>query len=359
MNFRRFFSAILFLSVCAAAHAGTMIIPAAGTGPGAYGSQWRTQVNLHNASKHSVAEIRIYLHRETTVHPPVSLSLSPRETRSLENILDDYFDVTSGGGALRIVTDEPVSHSVVVTSRTYNASTEGGNYGQDIPAYDQSEALGTNDIGALLGPSLSAGNRFNFGLYCHQAATVSWELVRFNGQVAATREVSYATGQHVQYNLGIETFFNSTPGNNDTIYARVKSGQAIAFGSIINETGDPTYVPGTRTRDGVAIIFKGVDLDEDGDLEILDANEDGVLDRAIEIKTSLFPSHFRVEASGDMGEPVIFSVLTSPTSAVFTDPSGLMRVVALSDVVNKIGEIVIRAESGTASATFRIPVQFK
>ncbi len=356
MKFRNLITAATIALLPVAGSAATLVVPAAGTGPGANNTQWQSELTIHNAAPRA-ATIVVSFHQGTSITGQTELTLQAKQTVSQADVARTL-GATGGSGALVIDVADRDARAIAVTSRTFNTSSE-GEFGQDIPSVDVANAARPGDLAVLNGPSSAHDNRFNFGLYAIDATSVTWELVRADGTVAATKTVSYAAGQHVQYGSGIETFLGATPAGNDSVGARVTSGKAIFFGSIVNATGDPTYVPGVRTRDDIIINFTGVDLDENGSVDIADANNDGVLDAPIEIVTSLFPAYFRVVAAGEFGETVTYEIVSSPAHADLLDAHGTMRVVAAGDKKNTTGDIVVKVTAGGASTLVTLPVKFK
>ena len=356
MKIRTLLTAAALVLLSLGAGAATLVVPAAGTGPGADGSHWQSELTLHNAAPRAIGTT-VSLHRGTTVLGPVDIALQARQTLSIGDIVKTSFGLEAGAGALVVETDDRDARSLVVTSRTSNVF-EGGEFGQDIPAVDPSGAARAGDIAAVPGPSTAAGNRLNFGIYAVEASDVTWELVRANGTLAASKSVSYAAGEHAQYSSGIEQLLSATPADGDMVYARMASGKAIVYGSIVNATGDPTWVPGVRTRDDIRIVFGGIDLDENGTVDLADANGDGVVDAPVVIYTSMFPSHFRLVAEGEFGETVTFEIVSTPAVTDLLDSHGSMRVIASSHVRGS-GEIVVRATYGNSSSLLTVPVLFK
>lgn len=357
MKLRNLITAAAIALLAAAAHAATIVVPAAGAGPGLNGSQWQSELTLHNAAPRPVT-LSIAFHQGTSFLGAVEVALQARETLSIADIVRTRFGVEAGTGALTIDVADRDARSVAVTSRTFNVSPE-GEFGQDVAATDATNALRVGDVAALSGPSAVATNRFNFGIFALEAANVTWEVVRANGVSAASKEATYAAREHAQYNGGIHAFLGVEPMDNDTVHARVTEGRAVFYGSIVNATGDPSFVPGVRTRADIMINFAGVDLDEDGTVDIADADGDGVLDAPVHITTSLFPAYFRIVASGEFGESVDFEVASSPTPAHLLDTRGTLRVAAGGNVKGSRGEIVIKATSDGSVAFLTIPVLFR
>ena len=357
MKFRNLISTAAIALLPLAASAATIVVPAAGTGPGANGSQWQSELTIHNAAPRP-ATVAVTFHQGKNVLGPVSVTLQARQTKSIADIVKTKFGVAAGTGALVLEAEDRTARSLAVTSRTFNTSSS-GEFGQDVPAVDVSGAARAGDVAALPGPS-STDSRFNFGLYAVEATNVTWEVVRANGSVAATRDATYAAGEHVQYGFGISTFLGAAPAAGDTVHARVTVGKAIFYGSIINATGDPTFVPGVRTRPDVVINFLGVDLDEDGTVDIADANGDGVLDAPIQVITSMFPDYFRIVASGEFNEELEFEIVKSPaTKSDVLDENGLVRLIAAGDLKNTTGELQVKITTGTSESIVTIPVKFQ
>lgn len=336
-----------------AANAAQIIIPAAGAGAGANGSNWQSDVLLHNAAPRPIT-VTASLHHGTQITGSQEITLQAKQTLAIRDVARTL-QLPAGTGAVVIELAERDTKYLAVTSRTFNASNA-AEFGQDIPAVNAADAATAGDIAVLTNPDANAAtSRFNFGVYAVEPAVVSWELLRADGTVVSEREISYAAGEHQQYNGGIVLDVQQAA---DSVYARIVSGKAVVYGSTINKTGDPTFVPGNIVREDVTVSF-GVDLDEDGTIDITDADGDGVLDEPVTVYTSLYPAYFRIIAESEFGGPVTLEVVQSEADAVFRDANGTMRVGAAGDLKNKSGSIVVRATSGTTEALLTIPVRFR
>ena len=219
-------------------------MPAAGTGPGVNGSQWQSELTLHTSAPRSIT-LSMALHQGTSVLGPIAVVLDERSTISIDDVVKTKFGVEAGTGAIVIEVPDRDARSLAITSRVFNTSPSGV-FGQDIPAVLADDAARPGDVAALNGPS-EENARFNFGIYAVTAAKVQWEVVRANGEVAATKDVTYAAGEHAQYG-GIQQFLGAEAERNDVVNARVSEGKVIVYGSIINATGDPSFVPGARAK---------------------------------------------------------------------------------------------------------------
>lgn len=344
-----------------AASAATFIVPAVGTGPGANDSRWQSEVKIHVTGA-SPVEVTAALHQGTSVILSPAVTIAPSTTLTLEDIVAQHFK-SAGFGALEILVSDRDAKRIAVSSRTFNTLPLSGNeLGQDVPAVALEDAAAAGDVVVLNGPTNPQKQRFNFGVYAAEATSITWTLVRANGSTAATKVVNYAAGEHVQHNSGVELLLGATAQNNDTVRASIESGRAVLYGSAVhNGSGDPTFVPAVRTRATTAITFIGIDVDENGTIDIADANEDGVLDAPLSVTTSSFPTIVRVVARTEFGDVVtVFEVVgvTNAADARVVDAFGTMMVGAGGDLKGKSGEIRLRAKDGAAQATFVIPVNF-
>jgi len=357
MKFRNFLSAAIITLLPVVASAATIVVPAAGTGPGANSSTWQSELTLHSSAPRALS-VSVAFHQGNTVLGPVNVALAAKETLSIADIAKSKFGLSAGIGAVVIGLDDRDQRYLAVTSRTFNTAPDGSEFGQDVPSVASDEAVAAGQIATINGPSSVATTRFNFGLYAVTATTLKWELVRANGSVAASANANYAAGEHVQYNSGVAAVFGAAAQDNDTIYARISNGSAIFYGSVINATGDPSFVPGLPTRDDILISF-GVDANEDGTIDFTDADNDGVLDHEVEVLTGGFPAFFRVVAKGEFGETVNLVVVSSPSDARFVDANGTLQTGASDGLKGKTGEMIIRATVNGQTSLLTIPVRYR
>ncbi|HEY0141519.1 MAG TPA: hypothetical protein VGF48_11535 [Thermoanaerobaculia bacterium] len=341
-----------------AAQATTYVVPGVGAGPGANGSQWKTELKLH-ASGTQYINVAVRLHQGRFVTPDHHVRVEPSHTVSLDSELQHRLNI-AGTGALLLSADDKNSRRLSATARVYNVLPNGDELGQDVPVIPVDEAAMEGDMVIVAGPTSAARTRFNFGLFSVTASRVTWDLLRANGSAITSRTVTYTAGEHIQYNNGVETFFRASREDGDTIRAVVDSGKIFVYGSAIDRSGDPTYIPGVRTREQFDLIFDGVDIDEDGTVDIPDANNDGVLDRPLEIVTSLFPASVKVIAHTEFGVPIRggLALISSTSDAEFVDFQGTLMIGAAGDLKGKTGEIRIRAHADASNEVFIIPVKF-
>jgi hypothetical protein len=311
---KRFLSITTLALLPAAAGATTFVIPAAGTGPGAGNSHWETELVIHNASSQT-ASVTLKFHTSSGSSAAQPFVVGPRTTATTVDVVKNVFGVAGGTGAITIDADDATASHLAITSRTFNSSSS-GQFGQEIAAVNVADADTLGDMSVLAGPGSANDFRFNFGIYAVTDATVQWQLVRTDGTIAATKSADYAAGTQFQYNAGVSTFFNSTPADGDVIYTTVTKGKAVVYGSNVNQgTGDPTTVSPIRTRVDSPITV-GVDVNEDGTVELKDNNGDGVIDQPLTLFTVGFPNYFRVVVLGQNAQNVKIELADNSTPDV-------------------------------------------
>jgi len=324
MKLRNLLTAASIAILPIAASAATFIIPAAGTGPGVNGSQWQSELTLHNTSTNTII-ISMKFHDANGAAQSESVALAPRATITISDIVATRFGREAGTGAIELTVPDEMGNRVVINSRTFNSSSA-GQFGQDVPAINVNDAATAGDTVVLQTPSSAVDNRFNFGIYAVTDATVRWDLIRADGTYVTSVEKSYAAGTQLQFNNGIVSLLGSTAENDDAIHALVTSGKVIAYGSAIdNPSGDPTVTAGIRARADIRVNFVGVDVAGNGSIDAADANHDGVLDEPVDLWLSGYPTYFRVVATGPNGEPVTLSFINPPDDAHFLPNSDAVQ----------------------------------
>jgi hypothetical protein len=319
MKITRIVAALFATLLTLAAGATTLVIPASGTGPGANDSHWQTELTLHNLSASPITATLTF-HDILGSAGTSSITVAPRATVAIGDVVATRFASAAATGAIEVAFDNAFAQKLTVSSRTFNKSAA-GEFGQDIPAVDESSIPDAGSTIVLSGPSSATDARFNFGLYASSASTIQWDLVRADGSIAASKEISYAAGTQAQYNTGVSTLFNTASQDNDTVHAIVTSGRAVAYGSVVNNaSGDPTYVPGLLAHPDSRINFAGVAFGDSTSVSVPDANHDSVLDRSIDVQSGSWPISFRLVVNS--ATPATFELLNAPPQLRFYDANG-------------------------------------
>jgi hypothetical protein len=365
MSFKNFLAATSLAMLPLAAGAATFIVPVAGTGPGANGSLWSSDVTLHNTSTAPVT-VTLAFHDRYGVTPTTPVTVAGRATVTVADIVRTRFTNDRGPsfngtatGGIEITVPDAAANKITITSRTVNDAPT-GQFGEDIDVVRSTDAATLGDLTTLAAPSDAAKYRMNFGAYAIEPTVVRWELMRADGTLVATREVTYAAGEQAQYNNGILTLFNAQPQNDDAIHAFVIDGRAVFYGSAINNaTGDPSFVRGIRAKEDARINFVGIDLDEDGTVDVFDANHDGVADAPIDVFTSTFPSYFRIVSNNETGAPIAYQIVSDTPNVELISPNGTVIWAPTGDLKGQTGALKVRARSGLETAILTIPVRFR
>jgi hypothetical protein len=357
-SFRMLSSTIASILVAGAATAATLVIPASGTGPGANNSHWATDVTLHNSGVRPIAAT-ITFHDQNGAAGKITETIAPHGTESIADIVKSRFAKESATGALVIDVEDLLAGRLAVTSRTYNRS-EQGDLGQDIPAIKIADSLSIGDTGVIIAPSTVENFRFNFGVYALEASSIHWQVLRADGTVAAQRDVDYAAGEQQQYNSGVKLFLGADPQANDVVYAVIRSGRALVYGSAIDQgTGDPTFVPGTRTKQDISLDFVGVDVNQDGIADVLDSDRDGVVDEPIDVYKTVFANIFRLIANSPDGSAVKFTLLDNPDDAVMLDQAGVIEVFPSGTRQGQTATLRVLATTSSSSTVLLIPIRYR
>lgn len=223
-------------------------VPGTAALPGSQGSNWRTDLQVHNAGT-TRAEYQLALHRrgESTTTPPAqSFALDPGRSTRYANVLQSIF-ATTGAATLRVTTPSP---ELIVTSRTYN-DQPAGTFGQFVPGVWTQHGTGAGTPVRLIQLAQSAstteGFRTNLGLCNLSSTTITVEvkLHRGNGTLLGTRSYTLRPFESIQRD---RVFTEVTTQNLDDAFAVLRTdtagGRFLAFASVIdNRSNDPISIP--------------------------------------------------------------------------------------------------------------------
>lgn len=219
-------------------------IPAAAHVAGAAGTNWRTDVELHNPGG-TQAQYEIALLRRNQANPqPVTVvfSVAIGQCLRLSDVLFSTFGV-EGGAALRIV---PLSGEVIVTSRTYNLTDE-GTYGQFIGGAPVSEAIQHGQSAVLIQLTQNDDYRANLGFVSASASpiTVRADMYRSDGLFLGTRNYQLEAYMHRQIDRAFQQVTDDDVTDGYIVVSTVTpGGEFFAYTSVVdNATGDPVYIP--------------------------------------------------------------------------------------------------------------------
>lgn len=232
-----------------AVSSGTPVyVPAAAHLAGAAGTNWRTDLEIHNSGSASASYVIDLLQRDQPNPSPVQQSFSIRAGRSVRSrdVLQSVFGF-SGAAALRVT---PSTGSIMVTSRTYN-DVAGGTYGQFVAGYPVSTTITNGDEGRLLqlaySPSSSSGFRTNIGFANATGKTTQVQVALFgaSGELLGAVPVTLRAWEHRQIsNIYAQVTGSAITGGYAVVTTDTSGAAFFAYASVVdNRSGDPIYVP--------------------------------------------------------------------------------------------------------------------
>jgi hypothetical protein len=258
---------ILILAVAPAAEAqlaADWIVVAAANTPGVGGTDWHSDLSLHNPHEYDLPVV-IQLLPSNRVNfdvPTIAdLTLFPWETLNLWDALGPDWFAHDGTAAVLVYADtdldcDPVSRcEFLVTSRTYTLDPWGsdGEFGQTIPGADVWSAVDWSTFGYAAG-ILNDGTNFrcNVGVASWTAdwTTVQVDVQNAAGDIIASHVLDVPPFGHVQQRLPTEVtggslVFYLLDGPDD---ARV-----FPYASVVDQlTGDPSFQRASSSVVGVS-----------------------------------------------------------------------------------------------------------
>ena len=222
-----------------------LVLPGVGRTPGAYGSNWSTDVILHNPAdvKQNVT-VRYVPNGDSLTSQIRSeriVTLDPHEIRVIPDALKTLFLMETGGGAFFLTPE----FGIDATSRTYSSSAA-GTYGFGMNAIDVYAAASPRFPVSFSGALQGANYRTNVILTDVSGRGSSSLLTASGTSGAIGLSNVYLTtpslGQ-IQHN-GLATLMGVQLTDTGAVMIRPRSGEAIAsVFTIDNRTNDPTYFP--------------------------------------------------------------------------------------------------------------------
>ena len=217
------------------------IIPVVGSTAGVGGSFFRTAVQLHNPTSAAMTG-RVIFHPSGATgansDPVIHYSLSPGETRSIDDLLPEMGQAGLGSADIEVTAGEVP----VTTVRVFNDAGAQGTTGFTEEPMRGEDALRPAQSGVLLLPPDLTRFRFNLGVRTLTAESIATLTLRdASGAVLETVSRTFPATYHEQRSadefLGISTL----PAGG-SIGISMTSGSAVFYGATVdNTTGDPSF----------------------------------------------------------------------------------------------------------------------
>ena len=140
---------------------------------GLRGSDWHTDVFLHNAGQTAATVVLYYSPRGGTVDPGQGrqLTVSPGQTLTLADVVNTLFGIT-GSGSIQWEVTAGDETTLLVAADTYNRVDDVRKYGQQVPGVRWSTAALPGS--SLFAPAVAGRYRTNLGF------STDWDCTRVN-----------------------------------------------------------------------------------------------------------------------------------------------------------------------------------
>jgi hypothetical protein len=229
-------------SACPPPESVALVIPAAGSTPGNFGSFFRTGVQLSNSTAEMITGRFVYHPAGvsgSSTDPSLSFTVPPRSTVSYDDVVQTMGQ--SGLGSLDVVAPSGASVPVVV-ARVYNDAGAAGTSGfteEAIYVTGDEHLLTSASIALLVAPPNNDSLRFNIGVRTMEVgAFLSFRIFDANGSLIRTVTKSY--GPNFFEQEPAEAFLGAPLPPGASIEVTV-GGSAIIYGATVdNVTNDPS-----------------------------------------------------------------------------------------------------------------------
>jgi hypothetical protein len=228
------------------------MIPASANTAGLNGTDWHTDLSLHNPQAFDLPVVVQFLpsNSDNQSADALAVTLYPYETFNLWDVLGPSYFAVEGTGALLVFADWSLSCDpaqdceFLATSRTYTLDPDGGSgeYGQTIAGASTWQGIDWETLGYAAG-ILNDGNRFrtNFGIssWSEDWTTVAVDVQDSAGNILQRIAVEVPPFGHIQRRLGpaVEggtlVFWISEGGEDPLVFG---------YASVVDElTGDSSF----------------------------------------------------------------------------------------------------------------------
>jgi len=220
-------------------------IPAAAKTTGGFGTNWVTDVVIHNPEDVAVTAALYYLPTGTdnTGALPHIVSVNAQTSLKIQDIVGSLFAADGTSGAIRIIASAPL----LIGSRTYNDQGTAGTYGQSIDGLLSDNAFGNLNQPRLIQLAKNAAYRTNMGFVNTTTTPLTVNVYIYagaDGSFIGNWSVTLSAYEHHQESNIIQEL---TGADVDDAYAVITTltsgGRYFAYASVVdNRTGDPTYI---------------------------------------------------------------------------------------------------------------------
>ncbi len=220
------------------------VIPAAAKTAGALGTNWRTDVVLHQAGGQPATAHLFFLERalDNSGAAGVAALVPGNASARMADVVGAVLGRENTSGAIFVGSEVPL----LVSSRTYNDQGAEGTFGQFIPGYPLAAAQADGES-RLVQLIRNNDYRTNIGgvNVSNQGITVNVQLFLGDGTALATESYQLLAYQYFQDNDLIGRHTSALVGDAFAVVSSPTAGASFfAWASVIdNRTGDPVFIP--------------------------------------------------------------------------------------------------------------------
>lgn len=247
------------LIVREASHPFRSVVPASAQTAGEGGTDWRTELTIHNAGPLAADVSLSYLPDPGLERRTHVLTIPAGATQTWSRALPELFDLSVGRGAIAIdaVTDDETP-SLKISSRTYTASSA-GTFGQFVPSVPEA---GAGPLLWLTGLDSNRSFRTNIGWTNPGPAAVrgTFRLSDSAGADLGSREMELPPFSFGQSSISaLFPFLESQEKSGLTLSLASEGGRILGYASVIDRLShDPIFLPATAVPAGGLLIVPAV-----------------------------------------------------------------------------------------------------
>lgn len=242
------FLSLLALPVAATDFAGNhLLIPIVGRAPGAFGSDWRTDLVVTNAKRNgNPVPVIMMFTRENGSVATLHTTLAPRGSVYLKDAIQQFVGNETATGLITVFTESPDA-KLTARARIYNVGSANGEFGQTAQGMPVTRLSREAYLNGLSGVN---GNRTNVGITnpSPRTSTVFLSIFDVDGEFRGGVGMSVAPRSVLRLNDIFTHFDHLEPMDGATLQVTSSEG-VYAWASVIrNDSGDGDFIAGTSVE---------------------------------------------------------------------------------------------------------------
>lgn len=223
-----------------------LLVPIAGRTPGAFGSQWKTDLVVTNAARTGEpVSVQVFFIQDGQLSQPMVANLWPRQSANMTDAIRGAFGKEQATGIILITSSEPDA-KLTARARIYNTGSAGGEYGQTVQAMPLTKLSKSAVLTSLSGVN---GNRTTVGIANPDATKAGVSISLFDREGEFRGSFTTEVGPYSVLRLNdVFSHFQSGPLDGATIQVNSSHG-VYPYASIVrNDSGDGDFVAGAATE---------------------------------------------------------------------------------------------------------------